>query len=467
MPTWRPDGEALVAAVAPDDRTFNLVEIAVDGSRRRELTRTTGGATWPEISPDGRTIVFVAYTVEGSDLFSMPYPADSGDRVTPASPVEPAVNASRDEGVRPTAGYSPLDTLKPTWWTPLIVTDNDQLRAGANVNGFDVLGYHVYSATVTWLLSGPDGAPDPGGAPDWRLTYLYDRWRPTFYVSASSETSFFAGPATAADTPTAAVRRERQLEGGIILPFRHARAQHTARLSVVRAVDDYHLADGTFSRDRTPFRASWQTVTAHTYGYSISPEGGISAGVTTELVRQGFGSSADATTSTGDVRFYVPGLAPHHVVALRLGGGASLGDPTVGRTFLLGGDSPGSGVTDLDNDAFSLLRGFPADTFAGSHVVLANAEYRWPLTRPQRGVGTWPLFLHTLHAAVFVDAGNVWTRAVPQSTLKTSAGVQLSANLVAGFFAPFTATVGAAWGHDGGHLFGDQLTAYFRIGKGF
>jgi len=87
--------------------------------------------------------------------------------------------------------------------------------------------------------------------------------------------------------------------------------------------------------------------------------------------------------------------------------------------------------------------------------------------RPQRGLGTWPLFLHTVHAAVFADAGQTWTRGFQRSAIKSSAGAQVSADIVAGFFAPFTATVGAAWGHDGSGTFADRVTAYFRVGKGF
>src|SRR5262249_33565145 len=113
------------------------------------------------------------------------------------------------------------------------------------------------------------------------------------------------------------------------------------------------------------------------------------------------------------------------------------------------------------------LRGFPADTFAGSRVALVNADYRWPLARPQRGVGTWPIFLHTVHAAVFGDAGNAWSRRFAMSDLKTSAGAELSFNLVAGYSFPFTATVGAGWGHDGSRTVDDRATVYFRIGRAF
>ncbi len=361
-----------------------------------------------------------------------------------------------------------MSTLKPTSWSPVIETGNDQVRVGLATGGVDVLGYHGYAASATWLVASPDDAPKPSAAaPDWQGFYAYDRWRPTFFAGTSSETSFFAGPATEAGTPALATRRERQLQAGVIFPIRHARVSHAGSFSIVRAVDEFTLPDDVVTRHRLPLRGAWQTVTAHTYGYSISPEGGVAAGATAEIVRRGFGSFADATVLTADVRGYLPGFAPHHVVALRLGGGSSEGDETVGRTFRLGGDTPALGVADFDSDAFSLLRGFHSNTFAGSHVAIANAEYRFPIARPQRGVGTWPLFLHTIHGALFADAGHAWTRAFDAGAIKTSFGGQLSVDLVAGYFAPFTASVGAAWGHDGSGLVSDRVTAFFHIGRAF
>ena len=464
-PTWRPDGRAIVAAVAQRDETFNLVEFSVAGSPARRLTNTSGGATWPEFSPDGGTIVYVAYGIDGFDLYAMTYP--TGATIATLPPAQaPAVAAP--SAARTTAPYSPLSTLKPTSWSPVIETDNDQVRVGLATGGVDVLGYHGYATSATWLVASPDDAPQPNAAaPDWQGFYAYDRWRPTFFAGTSSETTFFAGPATEAGTPALATRRERQLQAGVIFPIRHVRVSHAGSFSIVRAVDEFTLPDEVVTRHRLPLRGAWQTVTAHTYGYSISPEGGVAAGATAEIVRRGFGSFADATVLTADARGYIPGFSPHHVVALRLGGGSSEGDETVGRTFRLGGDTPALGVADFDSDAFSLLRGFRSNTFAGSHVAIANAEYRFPIARPQRGVGTWPLFLHTIHGSLFADAGHAWTRSFDASAIKTSFGGQLSVDLVAGYFAPFTASVGAAWGHDGSGLVSDRVTVFFHIGRAF
>jgi len=469
MPTWRPDGRAIVAAVATGDQVFNLHEFPLDESgAARQLTHAASGATWPDVSSDGRTIVFVGYTTAGYDLFSMPYPVATTEAQRLAPPAESSVaSASMPAALRSTT-YSPLGTLRPTSWSPIVEGDSDQVRLGAAVFGRDVLGYHSYAASATWLVASPSEAPTPAGAsPDWFVSYAYDRWRPTLFATASLETSFFVGPATDRGTPSAATRREREVQAGVVLPFVKARTSHNALVGIFRSVDEFTLVDRTFDRERSAFRTAWRSNSARTYGYSISQEDGVTVGATAELVRRALGASADATVVTGDARAYIGGVRPHHVLAVRAAGGVSSGDPTVGRTFLLGGSGPDLSVTDFGSDAFSLLRGFAADSFAGTHVAVINTDYRWPLARPQRGYGTWPIFLHTLHAAAFVDAGHTWMRSFDAASIKTSIGAELSANLIAGFYFPFTATAGVAWGHDGGGVIRGGAIGYFRVGKSF
>jgi len=53
------------------------------------------------------------------------------------------------------------------------------------------------------------------------------------------------------------------------------------------------------------------------------------------------------------------------------------------------------------------------------------------------------------------------------SAVKTSAGAELSADLVAGYSLPFTATLGAGWGHDGARRVSDSVTIYLKIGRAF
>jgi hypothetical protein len=361
-----------------------------------------------------------------------------------------------------------LATLKPTSWFPVIESDGDQIRAGAAAAGYDALGYHFYAASATWLVTSPSAVPRPAAAtPDWSVSYVYGRWQPTFWMAATEQTSFLEGPAIDADTPSTATLREREIDAGVVFPMRRTRLSHTASVSLLRAVDEYAMPERSFSRSRGAVRAAWASASSHSYGYSISPEGGVTAGATVEADRPGLGAFAAATTITGDVRTYLPSFASHHVLAVRLAGGRASGDPTLRRTFRLGGAGPDASVTDFSRNAISLLRGFPDNSFAGSRVALLNVDYRFPIVRPQRGRGTWPLFLHTVHAAVFGDAGHAWTRTFRADAIKTSIGAELSANIVLGYFFPFTVTAGAARGHDPAGAATERTTIYLRVGRAF
>ena len=252
----------------------------------------------------------------------------------------------------------------------------------------------------------------------------------------------------------------------MLLPFRHVLSAQRAFLSLVRTEDQFTLPNQIITIARTASRLGLAANTARLYGYSISPEDGYSVGATAELSREGLGSSADETTLTLDGRAYLPGLGAHHVLALRGAAGTSSGTPGARRTFLLGGALSQGDVLNFGRDAESLLRGFPSQSFAGTHVALLNADYRWPIARPQRGAGTWPLFVHTFHAAVFADAGETWTDRFSAGNAKTSAGGELSLNLVAGYSFSFTAAVGAAWGHDAADN-SNRSTLYVRVGRAF
>jgi outer membrane protein assembly factor BamA len=250
------------------------------------------------------------------------------------------------------------------------------------------------------------------------------------------------------------------------VPFRRVRVSHQALASLVRTDDRYELVGQRVTLNRTATRVGWATSSAKVFGFSISPERGVTVGGTGESVVDALGSSSSASTVTGDLRAYLPGAGAHHVVAVRAAAGASSGDRAAGRVFLLGGATPSGGVIDFDNDAISLLRGFETNAFAGRRIALLNAEYRWPFARPERGFRTWPVFLHTAHAAVFGDAGHAWSNEFRLADVKTSLGLELSADVVLGYSFRLTVTAGAAWGHDAQRR-SDHATAYLRIGRAF
>lgn len=475
-PAWRPDGRGIVVAIAYEDEPSSLYEIGLEaGAAVRRLTHLTGGATWPDVSPDGRVLAFVGYTAEGFELFSMPYPEGAAEE--PGARVRPAVDAagaraSVERGAVASSvvstAYSPLGTLLPTSWWPVITTGGDQLRAGAATFGSDVLGYHLYQATATWLIASPTGSQPPNApVPDWQVSYTYDRWRPALFAGASMETTFFTSLDPVAGRLLPVTLRERQVEAGFQFPVVHVRRQAVGQISFIGATDDYTLDGRQTTRDRSAARVAGSYTSAHRYAASISSEDGVAAGITAEFARLQADSEGDAPRLTGEVRAYVPAFGQHHVIAFRAVGGTTGGDLSVGRAFRMGGSARDAGLIDFSTAPTTLMRGFPADTFAGSHAALVNLEYRLPLARPQRGAGTWPFFVRAIHAAVFADVGEVWTASFRASDVKVSVGAELSVDTVLGYQLPLTATVGTAWGRDGSGKVPDHTAFYVQLGRAF
>src|SRR6185295_10233644 len=94
--------------------------------------------------------------------------------------------------------------------------------------------------------------------------------------------------------------RSRELEAGVIVPFRRVRISHQALASLIRTDDHYQLIGDAVSLNRTAARVGWATSSAKVFGFSISPERGVTVGATGETVLDALGSSASASTATGD-----------------------------------------------------------------------------------------------------------------------------------------------------------------------
>jgi hypothetical protein len=350
----------------------------------------------------------------------------------------------------------------------VVQTGDHETRAGATAAGTDALGYHAWAATVTWSVAreAEVAVVSPGSRPDMLLAYAYDRWRPTFFTQYHDETTPLLIPGGDGQRRPVAIR-ERSADVGAVVPFRRVRWSQSALATVRRehVVVSGRDDEGTF--ERGALRVGWALNTARRYGYSISPEGGVTAGAAVEIARRALGGDGNAQMYRVDARAFLPAGPPHAVLALRASGAASRGDEVVRRRLRLGGHDAEGGVLSFDEDASSLLRGFPADAFDGTNVVLGNAEYRLPLAYIERGLGTWPLFLRSLHVSGFVDAGQAWTGAFAAARTKLSWGAEGGADATAGYALPFTWVVGVAWGRDRSGDFPDNREVYFRIGRGF
>ena len=453
-PDWSPDGRRVLFATDSDGAGFRIHQIDIATHDEQRLAGTGDAAQYPTLSPDGRTLAFVGYTPDGYDVFSMALGAASWEPAPASAPAPPthSTDAAGTETDPPSTPYRPWPTLAPRLWTPLAASDSGEFVAGASTSGSDALGRHAYYAGAGWSAS--------RARPDWEIAYSYDRWWPTLYADYSDDTDPWRDGEV----------RSREVNAGVVLPVQRVRWREALLAGWHASADAFTCAACTPAIDTTirrqAVRTGWLVSTAQTYGYSISAETGTTLSATAEITRRALGADGNATATTVDLRQYVPLWPRHAVLAARAAGAWSTGDQRAQRVFSAGGSGPQSLGFGFGTDAIGLLRGYDEDQVAGAHAAVLNVDYRLPLARIERGAGTLPLFLRTIHGAFFADVGNGWDDAFRASDLRKSVGGELSFDVVLGYALPVTFTTGAAWRSD--PVAGRRdVVGFARIGRAF
>ena len=454
-PAWLSPTTVLFASDR-DRQPFGIYAVDINSGAIRRLNGTGTSAQSPTVSPDGRTLLFVGYTADGYDLFSVPLTSASWSPVDARAPSarssQPELSPPIDANATRDSDYQPWRTLVPQSWEPIVEADAGEVAVGAATGAIDALGRHAYTATVAWASSRV--------RPDWAVAYAYDRWWPTLFAAVSDDTD----PWREGEIQT------REVNAGALFPLARVRWSQTV-LTALNLSEDAFTCE--FCGDGPPqdvrrgaIRLGWNFVNAKSYGYSISRESGTALRFTWENAPEALGSDASSSAVTVDTRAYGP-LGPRHAaVAIRVAAASAWGQEQVRRVFSAAGSEPAPSSFDFGRGAVGLLRGFDSDTVVGSRVAIANLDYRFPLRYIQRGSGTIPLFLRTIHSAVFADAANAWDDTFRWSDVRVSAGAELSVDAVIGFGLPLSFTGGVAWRSDPvGRQ--DGVAVFGRIGRAF
>jgi Tol biopolymer transport system component len=461
----------------------NIYSVAATGGVPRRLTNVYGGAFFPT-SADGRRIYFTDYSSRGFDIASFDVTRDypvvprviPKTLVTRAAEVRDVSGDAQEPSTLPDAPYSPVRTVLPRWWMPLLGEiaysegGDTRFELGAATAGGDILGFHTYSASVL-ARTGSDVETQI----DYGLIYSYDRWYPTLTLAANGFS----------DDTDAVIRRggdsfryrERTNRALALMtvPYRRARFQLSGTVGAIR---DHVSSDmpfdvsggtlataGIFAGTLQGIRVGGAFNTARQFEFSISPENGVTALFDAENLSRAFGSDASLRQYRADVRGYraIPlARSPlgRHVLAARVAGGTTSGHFVLQRDLKVGGLAEGAFAV-LDTTQFP-VRGYSDATLRGDSAAVASIEYRFPIWQIDRGPGTWPVFFNRLIGDIFFDTGSAWNRravelpaisrprteAFSDLTTISSAGAELGLDLTLGYFAPLRYRVGVAYPFD-------------------
>jgi hypothetical protein len=399
--------------------------------------------------------------------------------------------------------YRPWSTLLPRFWLPFVRTTPYPptvltqspwaLEATALAFSSDTLRHVLWSATGSYRTD--------ANFFGWSADVTWNRYLPVFSVGASRQ----AVPYTqylwpddvdadgVADDDEIAVAEDLYWQARtraylfVSYPYTF-RSSLFAQYSITRrdtwsALDPdaylpYLPVKGWFGGIQGGWRYAWSEQTAA----AISTEDGRVFSVVGGVFQPWLGSfvqNADGTdsplaqyTATVDLREYVvmPWSA-NHVLAARGGVGATFGATDYLGYYQLGG-AFGDSTSYVVPDEFRLLRGYPLAADSGDRYWVAGAEYRMPLWRIDRGVGTVPAFARVVSAAAFVDAGNAFSSADPWSAAivdpLVGVGAEVRGSVILGWSTSLTGRLGYAVGLTEGGFGPASLAAwYFQLGSSF
>lgn len=380
--------------------------------------------------------------------------------------------------------FHPWKTLWPRYWLPaqLYITESGAY-VGAFTGGNDPLFRNSWTAYVNYnTAAGYVG----GGA-----RYFYDRFKPTFYAGGDAYVLDYGQSVyeySALGTP-----------GSHILDIhstgRHYYEQHLSGTAGAYFfwrnryfVSLFYLFDNRSAFTKLspltyepfiPVKGNFAGPTialamdrTEAYRYSISPEKGYRVVLTGQALEPVFGSDFHKDIGTIDARYYIPFKPwPYSVLGLRAVAGVAEGDAIRPSTFRLGG-AIGESVFTLATPNYYSLRGFPFFAFGGERLAIGSAEFRFPIWRANRGLGTGPVFLHMLHGSLFADTGTAWQPTTAYADVKwhTGVGAELRLDTVWYYFFPLTIRMGYSFALNNdpaGYKPGDPYGYILTLGTSF
>ncbi len=507
-------GGAFQPSLHPDGKSLAYSDFTYDGQDIRLMGLTPSswldmGTIPPSGGPPLASLLAPPNQAEvrpknegAGDMQPGPGPGNgTPDRVPP--PMEPHDNPGETTSTAhgadyPEKRYNPLPTLlPPRFLAPSAYITDYGFLGVLGTSGTDTLRHYYYSGFLTYRT---DNSFVGGGG-----SVILNRWHPVYSMGAYLSTVRYGNLYLEGSPPDEGgpyipgiekgddiyYDKRSKFWGQVAIPKDERRTYYIkyeglSRTSLYDLPADAYLAYLPTRGFLSTLGGGWRYAWGSSYPYSISPEKGrainISAETTTSLLGshtlddQGESQPFDQVQFTAEWREYLslPWLS-NHVLGLRGAVGLSLGDRLNYGSFRLGG-SYGEGSLYVLPDEYRSLRGFPVATVYGDWYYLASVEYRLPLLRIDRGAGTLPFFVRTLHAAVFSDLGNAFD-SLPQAgdemaqvltdTL-VGLGAELRLGVVLGWGWGFTGRLGYAFALLGdGYSPGDLGGLYAQMGTSF
>jgi WD40-like Beta Propeller Repeat len=458
QPVWSPDGNTLYFV---SDRTgiANVYAFDLQTHSLEQVTNVLTGAYMPAVSNDGHTLVYVGYRSGGFDLFALPLDrARFLDATAAPDDRAPAVEPSLSHAW-PVDSYNPLPTLRPHAWTAAYGPGSFGNALTVSTSGADIVGIHAFDAAITVPTT-------QNGEVQASADYAYNRlpfsFQANVFRAAAPRNDYRYGnqrPITTEHLTGVTTGVSWFAPGefdGQSVALSYTIANFNRDLPVGTSADPYSLVTIDPQRGYVGIlRLGYSYSSAESTAYGISPEKGVSLGLGLDEADPALGSESTLTAVGGVLTAYQ--LLPwgqHHVLALGLSGGTSLGTYAKRGLYSTGGFLERSLYDEYNSvirQSSFVLRGYRPAQFIGTAYNLLNLEYRFPLLYADRGLSTLPIFLRTLSGVVFFDYGGAYNSVDPDHPFRVfhpSVGGELWVDAITGYFLQSNLRLGLARGLD-------------------
>jgi Tol biopolymer transport system component len=429
-PSYSKDGRWLLFH---SDRTgvSNVYAYELATAHLYQVTNVINGAFQPELSPDGKNLLYLGYTHAGFDVFVMPFdPSRFLDALPyvddrPSPPAPPVHHAWE---VKP---YNPIHTLLPRAYSATLTPGNFGQLATVSAGASDIVGYHSVSVTLADELSHP--------ALEGSLSYSYGGLPVNLNLSVSRSISPAGGLAIGSNQPTW-IREQISGTSGLSYSLPHAYDNMSFSLNYNYAriggslnvptseLDPYDTVSyptrGTVGYISSGFSYS----NAEGYLWSVGNEKGftLTGGVNVADPWLG-GQYSGYQAAAGLTTYFLMPWLKHNALALHMSLGASGGSyPGLGA-YYVGGYVDESVIQSIEHSIVQssiVLRGYAPVTEIGQYYALWNVEYRFPIVELEKGFSTYPFFLTRISGSFFTDVGSAFSD--PDHTdFKTGSGGEL------------------------------------------
>lgn len=352
--------------------------------------------------------------------------------------------------------YSPLPSLRPRAWWPVLFSERGMLNVGVSLFGADALGLHNY--LLTPYVEVTEGE---------LLGIAEYSWRQRHFVAVKRELKVRRWTGGRGDQEP--LEYERISRGQWISLARMERIERSLAVGLGAALSrrDGIVIDGLARREEDERVAALVALYDSRRGGVLSE--GPSRGQQAQLFYESYRPFRDADRSPysgGVVRALWDGYLPLGRTVLAAHWVEGRGQ--VGRTenFVLGGESSHfESLAPTLNDRDIGLRGYPrgAPGMFAANARRVTVEWRTPLADVDRHLMVPPIGMNRISAAVFYEAGGVWNNGGgPQDWLR-STGVEALTEVRLGYLLPVQLRIGVARGLDAA----GETRTYVLAGRAF